>query len=167
VEAHTLATKRNNDTSNNPSDGPLYDSRLKPPQPIGCIRSSGPLRLFTTFTTFYEPLRPFTTSRMLFCDASFATVVASTLAAEAEQEYIQRPCTQTVSCTVTCEFLFDFHIGLSFIYPLSVIPTSNNFKPWTYFLSPLQFVSSLAFSVNPGIGKCGTVCGDRVRRQNP
>ena len=25
----------------------------------------------------------------------------------------------------------------------------------------------LSCAVNPGIGKCGTVCGDRVRRQNP
>jgi len=26
---------------------------------------------------------------------------------------------------------------------------------------------TLGCSVNPGIGKCGNVCGDRVRRQNP
>ena len=57
---------------------------------------------------------------MLFCDASFVTVAASTLAAEAEQEYIQRPCTQTVPCTVTCELLFDFHIWTIFYSFLSL-----------------------------------------------
>jgi hypothetical protein len=51
---------------------------------------------------------------MLFCDASFVTVAATTLAAEAEQEYIQRSCMQTVSCTMTRELLFDFHIWIIF-----------------------------------------------------
>ena len=31
------------------------------------------------------------------------------------------------------------------------------------FLGP----DTLEYAVNPGIGKCGRVCGDRVRRQNP
>ena len=73
---------------------------------------------------------------MLFCDASFVTVAASTLATEAEQEYIQRPCTQTVSCTVTCELLFDFHIWTIFhLSSLSVTPTSNNLNPYLSLIS--------------------------------
>jgi hypothetical protein len=34
-------------------------------------------------------------------------------------------------------------------------------------LSLLKTVVEPSSTVNPGIGKCGSVCGDRVRRQNP
>jgi hypothetical protein len=78
--------KRNDDTSNDPNDRLLYGSRCS--QLRNRQVENGSQDLHDPLRPIYEALRPFTTSRMLFCDAWFVTMAAYTLADEAEQEYI-------------------------------------------------------------------------------